>query len=217
MAEQGALVVAATPTNEADRILALAQRAYGDLRGLLLAVPDALLDREPASGEWTIRRTMQHVIVVERSYRANTQHALLRDSSDPLTLPADRRPTPDAADTAGDALALARALGRRRSETDVALAGTLAADLDRPSQWAALDAPFDVDVRFRLHRFTAHLVEHTQQVEKSLRQLGQRETDAQAYVRQISIVRARHERRSTAAVRERLDAALTAVADAAGV
>ena len=45
MHEQHALVSAATPTNEADRILALAQRAFGDLRGLLLAVPDALLDK----------------------------------------------------------------------------------------------------------------------------------------------------------------------------
>src|SRR5437763_8474650 len=47
-AEQGALVDAASPAKEADRILSLAQRAFGDLRGLLLAIPEALLDREPA-------------------------------------------------------------------------------------------------------------------------------------------------------------------------
>jgi len=86
----------------------------------------------------------------------------------------------------------------------------------RPSQWAATDTPFDVDVRFRLHRFGAHLVEHTQQVDKTLRQLGQAETDAQAYVRQISIIRGRHERRSPEGVRKRLDEQITAVAEAAG-
>jgi len=217
MEEQSALVVAATPTNEADRILSLAQRAFGDLRGLLLAVPDALLDGEPAPGEWSIRKTMEHTTRVERSYRANTQYALLRGDDEPLVIPEERRPKADPADTAGDALAIAAALAQRRAETDLALAGTIATDLARPSQWAAVDAPFAVDVRFRLHRFGAHLVEHTQQVEKTLRALGQGETDAQAYVRQISIIRARHERRSTDSVRKRLDDALTAVADAAAI
>ena len=209
--EQAALVASATPTNEADRILSLAQRAFGDLRGLLLAAPDALLDREPAPGEWPIRHTMEHAISVERSYRANTQHALLRRDDEPLVLPPDRRPKPDPADTAGDALAMVRALARRRAETDAALARTEAVELSRPSEWGS----FAVDVRFRLHRFGAHLVEHTQQVEKTLRALGQGETDAQAYVRQISIIRARHERRSSEAVRKRLDEALTAVVEAA--
>jgi len=78
-----------------------------------------------------------------------------------------------------------------------------------------VDTLFSVDVRFRLHRFGAHLVEHTQQVEKTLRQLGQVETDAQAYVRQISILRSRHERRSPEALRHRLDESITALADAA--
>ncbi len=215
MEEQAALVTAATPTNESDRILALAQRAFGDLRGLLLAVPDELLDREPAPGEWSVRRTMEHTINVERSYRANTQHALLRGDDEPLTLPADRRPKADPADTAGGALAIATALARRRAETDAALAGADAAELSRPSQWSATETPFDIDVRFRLHRFGAHLVEHTQQVEKALRALGQGETDAQAYVRQISILRARHERRSTEGARGRLDEAVAAVAEAA--
>jgi uncharacterized damage-inducible protein DinB len=217
MEEQHALVSASTPTNEADRILVLAQRAFGDMRGLLLAVPDALLDREPAPGEWSIRRTMEHTIQVERSYRANTQHALLRHDGEPLTLPAERRPKSDPADSAGGAAAIVAALERRRAETDATLAGTESEQLSRPSQWSATDTPFDVDVRFRLHRFGAHLVEHTQQVEKTLRALGQAESDAQAYVRQISIIRGRHERRSSEVARKRLDEQMTAVAVAADV
>jgi hypothetical protein len=216
MEEQNALVAAATPLKEADRILAMAQRAFGDLRGLLLAAPDALLDREPAPGEWSVRRTMEHTTRVERSYRANTQHALLRHDDEPLVLPEDRRPKADPADTAGDALAMVNALGGRRAETDAALSGTDASELSRPTRWAAVEVEFDVDVRFRLHRFGAHLVEHTQQIEKTLRMLGQMETDAQAYVRQISIIRSRHERRSSAAVRARLDDAAEKVADALG-
>jgi hypothetical protein len=212
MEEQEALVAAGSPVSEADRILTLAQRAFGDLRGLLLAVPDALLDREPAPGEWSIRKTMEHTIGVERSYRANTQHALLRRDDDPLTLPQDRRPKPDPADSAGDALAITLALARRRSETDAALASTVASELSRPSQWAAVDQPFAVDVRFRLHRFGAHIVEHTHQIEKTLEALGQPESDAQAYVRQVSILRSRHERRSSGTVRSRIDDSLAAIA-----
>lgn len=217
MHEQHALVTTASPANEAERILVLAQRAFGDLRGLLLAIPDALLDREPAPGEWTVRKTMEHTINVERSYRANTQHALLREDGEPLTLPPERRPKPEPADTTGDALTIVLALARRRAETDAALGSVDASQLSRPSQWAAVKEPFNVDVRFRLHRFGAHVVEHTQQVEKTIRTLGQQETDAQAYVRQLSIVRARHERRSPESVRARLDAQAEAVARAAGI
>ncbi len=214
MEDQNALVAAATPMKEADRILVLAQRAFGDLRGLMLAIPDVLLDREPAPGEWTVRKTMEHTIRVERSYRANTQYALLRHDDEPLVLPEDRRPKADPADTAGDGLAMVDAFARRRAETDAALGGTDASELSRPSRWAAVDVEFDVDVRFRLHRFGAHIVEHTQQIEKTLRMLGQMETDAQAYVRQLSIIRARHERRSSEAVRTRLDDAAAKVAEA---
>ena len=213
MEEQDALVVAASPVTEADRILTLAHRAFGDLRGLLLAVPDALLDREPAPGEWSVRKTMEHVTGVERSYRANTQFALLRRDDEPLVLPPERRPKADPADTSGDALAMTLALARRRGETDAALAGTVASDLTRSSQWSATETPFTVDVRFRLHRFGAHIVEHTRQVEKTLEALGQPETDAQAYIRQISILRSRHERRSAAAARTRLDDSLAAIAN----
>src|SRR5207245_1507663 len=111
-----------------------------------------------------VRQTMEHTIRVERSYRAQTQFALLRREDEPLLLPPERRPKADPADTSGDALAITLAMAKRRAETDAALASTVATDLVRPTQWSALDTPFDVDVRFRLHRFGAHIVEHTHQV-----------------------------------------------------
>lgn len=205
----------ATPTNDAERILTIANAAFGDLRGLLVAVPAELIDREPAPGEWSVRRTMEHAIRVERSYRANCEYALTRRDEEPVAMPAERRPEADPADTGGDALAIALALGCRRAETDAALAHLDAAALARPTRYGPLDEAFDVDVRFRLHRFAVHLVEHGHQVEKTLRALGQRGTDAQAYVRAISVIRARHERRSPQDVLARLDSALRAVAEAA--
>ena len=214
--EQDALVTTPTPTNDAARILTIAHAAFGELRGLLLAVPDALLDREPAPGEWSVRQTMAHAIRVERSYRANSEYALGRRDDEPVAMPAERRPVADPADTAGDALAIELAFARRRVETDAALGGLDAAALSRPTRYGPLDTEFDVDVRFRLHRFAVHLAEHSHQVEKTLRALGQDETDAQAYVRRISILRARHERRSGAATLAPLDAAISEVVAAVG-
>ena len=109
--------------DEASRILTFAQIAFGHLRGLLALVDDDLLDRAPAAGEWSIRQTLAHAIEVERSYRANTQHALVRGDHEPLKLSAERRPKPDPTDTSGGILDIVAAFAARRAETDQALAG----------------------------------------------------------------------------------------------
>ena len=213
--EQDALTATPTPTNDAARILTIANAAFGDLRGLLLAVPEALVDREPAAGEWSVRQTMEHAIRVERSYRARCEYALRRREDEPVEMPDELRPDPDPADTAGDALAIALAFARRRAETDASLGVLDAAALARPTQYDPVDESFDVDLRFRLHRFAVHIAEHAQQVAKTLRALTGPEPDAQAYVRRISVLRARHERRSSLELRARLDAAAADVARAA--
>lgn len=203
--------------DEASRILRLAQIAFGRLRGLLAGIDDDLLDRAPAEGEWTLRRTLEHAVSVERSYRANTQHALVRGESEPLRLPDDRRPQPDPADTKGGVLDIVAAFAARRVETDRALAGLDSEQLTRPSQWGPYEVPHRVDVRFRLHRFASHIVEHTIQCEKTIDALGVALNDPRAVVRAIGAARGAHERRSPRATLEALDAALAARADAVGV
>ena len=191
---------------EAQRILGLAQIAYGDLRGVLAGVGSEALDRSPAEGEWSARRTLEHAIGVERSYRANTRHAIVRGADEPLTLPAERRPQPDPADTAGDGSALAEHLGARRAETDADLGRITEDEMTRASHWGALEEGLDVDVRFRLHRFASHLVEHTVQCERALEAAGVVFGDARRVVRRISVLRAMHERITPAAELARLDA-----------
>jgi uncharacterized damage-inducible protein DinB len=214
--EQMAVTELAPDTDEASRILTLAQIAFGRLRGLLDGIDDDLLDRAPAEGEWSIRQTLAHAIEVERSYRANTQHALVRRDSEPLKLPAERRPKPDPADTSGGALDIVAAFAKRRAETDAALAGLDADQMVRPSQWGPYEVAHQVDVRFRLHRFASHIVEHTVQCEKATGALGVALSDPRAVVQAIAATRGAHERRSSRAVLEALDAALIARADAVG-
>jgi uncharacterized damage-inducible protein DinB len=212
------MAVAALPPDgdEASRILTLAQVAFGRLRGLLAAIDDDLLDRAPAEGEWSVRETLVHTIGVERSYRANTQHALVRRGDEPLTLTAERRPQPDPADTSGGVLDILAAFAARRAEADAALAGLDAAEMVRPSQWGPYEVPHRIDVRFRLHRFASHIVEHTVQCEKTLEALGVTLNDPRAVVRSIGATRGAHERRSSEAVLDALDAALLARCDAIG-
>ncbi len=202
--------------DEASRILTLAQVAFGRLRGLLAGIDDDVLDRAPAEGEWSLRETLAHAISVERSYRANTQHALTRRDDEPLTLPPERRPKPDPDDTSGGSLDILAAFAARRAETDAALVGLDAQQLVRPSQWGPYEVPHRIDVRFRLHRFASHIVEHTVQCEKAVEPLGITLNDPRAVVRAIGAMRGSHERRSPRATIDALDAALLARADAIG-
>jgi len=214
--EQMAVVALPPEGDEASRILTLAQIAFGRLRGVLAGIDDDLLDRAPAEGEWSLRETLVHAIGVERSYRANTQHALVRGDDEPLTLPTERRPKPDPADTSGGVLDILAAFAARRAETDAALARLDARQLVRPSQWGQYAVPHRIDVRFRLHRFASHIVEHTVQCEKAVESFGITLNDPRAVVGAIGATRGAHERRSPRAVLDALDAALIARADAIG-
>ena len=214
--EQMAVAALGPEGDEATRILTLAQIEFGRLRGILAAIDDDLLDRAPAEGEWTVRETLAHAIGVERSYRANTQHALVRRDDEPLTLSAERRPQPDPADTSGGVLDILAAFAARRAETDAALAGLEQAQMVRPSQWGPYEVPHRIDVRFRLHRFASHIVEHTVQCEKTIAALGVTLNDQRAVVRSIGATRGAHERRSSRTVLDGLDAALHARCDAIG-
>jgi len=206
--EQDAVVRAraAYRGTEAQRILGLAQVAYGDLRGLLAGITSDQLDRAPREGEWSARETLKHTIGVERSYRANTAYALRRGPDEPLGLPATQRPRPDPADIEGDGSRIATRIGVRRAETDGELGGVTEEQMTLPSQWGWSDVPLRIDVRFRLHRFASHLVEHTVQCERALEAAGVAFGDARRTVRRISTLRAMHERITPADELARLDA-----------
>lgn len=202
----------------APRILGLAQLAFGDLRGILLTIPDDLLDRAPAPGEWSVRQTCEHAIRVERSYRAGIHWALDRTEDEPVLIPEERRPVADSADTRGSARDIESRFAFRRAETDTELRDIADDALARPSIWRA--GPGDevtIDVRFRLHRLATHLQEHTIQIEKTLDDLGWHPADAPRAVRRISVARAMHERISDPAVLAALDADHDAKAAELGV
>jgi DinB superfamily len=167
---------------ESRRILAMAQRAFGDLRGLLIGLPADLLDRAPSAGEWPLRETLRHMLLIERRYAAQTRYAVERKDSEPVRIPDDRQPTATEADVGGDIAAILARIGEARAETSRWLADAQGAAMTRPTIWAG----HDVDVRFRLHRFAAHIVEHTIQCEKTLSALEWRATEGRRIARHVA-------------------------------
>jgi hypothetical protein len=179
--QEASVRAAAEPHAESRRVLALAQRAFGDLQGLLTAVPADLLERTPRPGEWSIHEVVAHLLAVEQRYALHTLYAVERADADPVRIPDSRLP---ALAPSGDATSIGTALARlaaARAETNRQLGNVAAAAMTRPTIWSGAS----VDVRFRLHRFASHLVEHGVQCEKLLAGLGWRAPEGARIVRRL--------------------------------
>lgn len=181
-AQESLVSAAARSHPEPRRILSLAQRAYGDLRGLLIGLPADLLDAAPRAGEWSVREILRHVIVIEGRYAVQTWYAVERADTDPMRVADEKMPTPAQTDVSGSLSGILDRIGLVRAETDKRLGDLAAPAMARPTQWIQ----YDVDVRFRLHRFAAHLVEHTVQCEKTLATLGRRMPEGRRIVRRLT-------------------------------
>jgi hypothetical protein len=94
----------------------------------------------------------------------------------------DKLPTPAQTDVTGGISQILARVEAVRAETDRRLGDLPASAMARPTQWVN----YDVDVRFRLHRFAAHLLEHTVQCEKALAALGWRATEGRRIVRRLT-------------------------------
>ncbi|MGH7331629.1 MAG: DinB family protein [Candidatus Rokuibacteriota bacterium] len=167
---------------ESRRILALAQRAFGDLRGLLVGLPADMLASAPGPEVWSVREVVAHILLVEQRYAMHTLYAVERSDAEPVRLPDARLPPLAPAADSGAVDAMLARLGAARAQTNRQLGDVAATALTRPTIWAG----YDVDVRFRLHRFGSHLAEHTIQCEKTLAALGWRPTEGRRIVRRIT-------------------------------
>lgn len=215
--ELEAVAAQASPAAESSRLLAVGQRAWGELRGLLVGVADSTLDQAagqresgpattpgdtpnaPEPGGWTLRQVLAHVLLTERRYREHVEYALRRRDSDPVRIePAASLAASEQEGGVQDWIE--RLAAERQAGASLAQAG--AEELLRPTVWAG----YDVNVRFRLLRFAGHLVEHTVQAEKLLGALGNRIGEAHMVVRRISAARGAHELFSGADELARLDA-----------
>ena len=164
---------------EAQRAVVLLGASRGQLRGALLCVPDELYDRAPAEGEWNARQLLGHVIATDERYRLAVEYAISRRRSGgegPLRPPESSLPVRTGeAQALGTPAELRRRLRDERRRVIETLAGIPDDLLSAPTNWIS----WDLDVRFRVHRFAAHDREHTIQLQKAQQSLGIRPSEPQ--------------------------------------
>lgn len=173
----------------AQTILAQHQSAYLDLLGVLSSAGDDDLDRVPREGEWPLREVLWHIVRTETNFTLLIEFAvdLARAGSPPRQ--------PEDADRAGylsrlqyrhfetEGGTLAETLARYKDLHGFvmeAFASLTGPDLMAVSLWWE-EVPFPV--RHRMHRYAAHLAQHTIQVEKTLAWLGKPPSEAARLMR----------------------------------
>jgi uncharacterized damage-inducible protein DinB len=163
--------------SEAQRILAHALESRGELRSILLGVPDESIDLEPAPGEWSVRQALEHAHGVDERYMMATEYAVER-VHDPNELPIQRpdgQPRGEDERLPGTLATLLSRLHARRDDVITHLCGIDDEDLTAP----VIYRREQVDVRYRLYLFASHEREHAGQVARTLRAVGFQQSEAQ--------------------------------------
>jgi hypothetical protein len=170
-------------------LIAPADAARWDLHGLLAPLSDAELDGDPGGGEWSIRRTLGHVVNGQRAYGWATAvwqaHAVPADDPSlaeppafPVYVALPDEDGPEMAGSLGDIRARLDAILDLSAER---LAGLPAERLAVGTRWSG----FAVTIAFRLGRWSSHIREHSIQVEKTLAMLDRAPTEPERLVRLV--------------------------------
>jgi hypothetical protein len=163
--------------------------ARWDLHGLLAPLSDEDIDRDPAGGEWTIRRTLGHTISSQRAYGWGTawwqdQGLSVDDPDLPEGAPDEfwaDLPEAATAECAGTLDDIQARLDAILDLADERLAGLPEGRLGNAARWSG----FAVPASHRIARWSSHLREHTIQVEKTLAMLGRTPTEPERLVRLV--------------------------------
>jgi hypothetical protein len=184
---------AGSPITLAQRVLAQYHLAYRELQALLLGIGEEDAARAPAEQEWPLHTIVEHMIDTELGFFAVTSYGLNHCRGGAGGTPALLTREDGAAILGTDEAAYEAAM---RGPFAGMLAyydafhtrvlsefGSLSDDeLQAPTLWWEQCA---IEVRFRLHRFDAHLRQHTIQVEKTLDQIGHSPSEALRLLRLV--------------------------------
>jgi hypothetical protein len=162
------------PVTTAQHILAQHHASFRDLKAVFLGVSDEAGVTAPAEGDWSLREVLVHIIAAERTFFAINLDALKCVRTRGRTPP---EMTDDAWDTfwSGDDFqnmkenapvsALMAYYENLHSRVIKEFSGIRDSELHTPVIfWESKAMPLE----FRLHRFDAHLRQHTIQAEKTV-------------------------------------------------
>lgn len=181
----------ARPT-PAQHILGQYHAAYMDLQAALLGVSNEDAVRVPGEGEWSVQSTYAHILSADLNFTIIIRYALEKHRAGTWS---PERPSDEEADrlagiTDEEYLALIkkpiehmlahhRDLHRMIIATFCSIADS---ELELPSTfWEETRFP----IRHRLHRYEAHFVQHTVQIDKTLTAIGQAPTESKRLLRKV--------------------------------
>lgn len=170
-------------------LIAPATAARWDLHGLLAPLTDAEIDAEPSDEEWSIRRTLGHVVNGQRAYGWATAAWQARgiavddpSLATPPTFPIyEGLPDEDGPEMAGSLDDIRARLDAILDLSAERLAGLPEDRLGLGTRWSG----FAVSIAFRLGRWSSHIREHAVQVEKTLAMLGRQPTEPERLARLV--------------------------------
>ena len=176
----------------AQHILSQYHTAYLDLQAAILGISDSDAEKAPAEGEWPVQKTYAHILSTELNFTITIRYALEQHRAGTWT-PA-RISDPDADRLAGirdeEYLALIQqplskmaAYHRNLHQAIIAEFSTITdKELELPSTFWE-ETRFLI--RHRLHRYEAHFVQHTVQIDKTLDAIGQAPSEAKRLLRRV--------------------------------
>ncbi|HEV2237797.1 MAG TPA: DinB family protein [Ktedonobacterales bacterium] len=130
---------------------------------LAATTPEALLERAPASGEWSAKACLGHLLDAERFVFPRRVRAFLA-GRDLQNFDPDSESTSPAHRTTA---AMAAEFARLRAASIAELAGVKDADLARTARHSALG---EVTLTELIHEWVAHDLNHTVQAERAMMQ-----------------------------------------------
>ena len=181
----------ARPTR-AQHILSQYHVAYVDLQAALLGLTKEGTERAPAEGEWPVRKVYAHILSTEINFTITIRYALEKHRAGTWT--SEPIPDADADRLAGisddDFRALTSGALDKMLTYDRTLhsaiieefSGISDEELELPSTfWEETRFP----IKHRLHRYEAHFVQHTVQIDKTLVAIGNAPTESKRLLRKI--------------------------------
>jgi hypothetical protein len=165
-------------------LAAMAAARWG-VHGVLLPLAAADWDADPGGGEWTVRRTVGHLLGGQRSYGWYNAWFLRQGVvGREVERPSDDRFPPEPTEDEEAAGTPAEVLARFDAVVDanaMATAGLPASAMGISARWSGVPVTID----FRLGRYGSHFREHTVQLDKTLAMIDRRPTEAERLVRLV--------------------------------
>jgi hypothetical protein len=178
------------PPSTAQRILGQYHVGWRELEALLLGLEDDEAQRAPAKDAWSIREVLAHIAETDATFYVIARFAYERAQAGQAP---EQAPYAYYDQVLGTDDELRHILARPLSQLWASCAqhhARVLADLSTIDDqlidagalfWESASYP----IRYRLHRFDAHIRQHSIQVEKTLRDLGRQPTEARRLVRLV--------------------------------